>query len=101
MLRPCRSRRQFSTRSKPRRAPLDVLAQQLVAICAAAEQDEEALFALIRRAASYADLQRKDFDAVVDMLAEGIATRRGRVGARLHRDAVGRRLREGRPLSPR
>ena len=27
------------------------------------------------------------------MLAEGIATRRGRVGARLHRDAVGRRLR--------
>ncbi|HZV95774.1 MAG TPA: DEAD/DEAH box helicase [Candidatus Nitrosocosmicus sp.] len=76
-----------------RRAPLDVLAQQLVAICADGEQDEDALFALVRRAASYAELERKDFDAVVDMLAEGTATRRGRVGARLHRDAVGRRLR--------
>jgi len=76
-----------------RRAPLDVLAQQLVAICAEGEQEEDALFALVRRAASYAELDRRDFDAVVDMLAEGVATRRGRVGARLHRDAVGRRLR--------
>ena len=75
-----------------RRAPLDVLAQQLVAICAGEEQEEDALFALCRRAAPYADLTRESFDAVVDMLAEGIATRRGRAGARLHRDAVGRRL---------
>ena len=75
-----------------RRAPLDVLAQQLVAICASEEQEEDALFALCRRAAPYADLTRESFDAVVDMLAEGIATRRGRAGARLHRDAVGRRL---------
>ncbi len=75
-----------------RLAPLDVLAQQLVAICAGAEQGEDALFALCRRAANYGDLPREDFDAVVDMLAEGIATRRGRAGARLHRDAVGRRL---------
>jgi ATP-dependent helicase Lhr and Lhr-like helicase len=75
-----------------RRAPLDVLAQQLVAICACEEGDEDRLFALCRRAAPYADLLREDFDAVVDMLAEGIATRRGRAGARLHRDAVGRRL---------
>jgi ATP-dependent Lhr-like helicase len=75
-----------------RRAPLDVLAQQLVAICACEEWDEDRLFALCRRAAPYGDLLRKDFDAVVDMLAEGIATRRGRAGARLHRDAVGRRL---------
>jgi ATP-dependent Lhr-like helicase len=75
-----------------RRAPLDVLAQQLVAVCATGEQDEDALFALCRRAASYGDLPREAFDAVVDMLAEGIATRRGRAGARLHRDAVGRRL---------
>jgi ATP-dependent helicase Lhr and Lhr-like helicase len=75
-----------------RRAPLDVLAQQLVAICAGEEQDEDRLFALCRRAANYGDLLRKDFDAIVDMLAEGIATRRGRAGARLHRDAVGRRL---------
>ena len=75
-----------------RQAPLDVLAQQLVAACAAEEWDEDGLYALCRRAAPYAELERRDFDAVVDMLAEGIATRRGRAGARLHRDAVGRRL---------
>ncbi|HSB41565.1 MAG TPA: DEAD/DEAH box helicase [Methylomirabilota bacterium] len=75
-----------------RPAPLDVLAQQVVAICACGEQDEDDLFALCRRAAPYATLAREDFDQVVDMLAEGIATQRGRAGARLHRDAVGRRL---------
>ena len=75
-----------------RDAPLDVLAQQVVAICASEEQDEDRLFALCRRAAPYAGLRRHDFDQVVDMLAEGIATRRGRYAARLHRDAVGRKL---------
>jgi len=75
-----------------RAAPLDVLAQQIVAICASEEQDEDRLFALCRRAAPYADLTRHDFDQVVDVLADGIATRRGRAAARLHRDAVGRRL---------
>jgi ATP-dependent Lhr-like helicase len=75
-----------------RQGPLDVLAQQLVAACAAEEWDEDRLYALCRRAAPYVELDRRDFDAVVDMLAEGIATRRGRAGARLHRDAVGRRL---------
>ncbi|MEX2224142.1 MAG: DEAD/DEAH box helicase [Candidatus Rokuibacteriota bacterium] len=75
-----------------RRAPLDVLAQQIVAMCACEEQDEDRLFEACRRAAPYAGLTREDFDQVVDMLAEGIATRRGRHAARLHRDAVGRRL---------
>jgi ATP-dependent Lhr-like helicase len=75
-----------------RAGPLDVLAQQLVAICAGEEQDEDRLFTLCRRAAPYTALVRADFDQVVDMLAEGIATRRGRHAARLHRDAVGRRL---------
>ncbi len=73
-------------------APLDVLSQQIVAACAAQEWDEDELFALCRRAAPYAEMQRADFDAVVDMLSEGIATRRGRAGTRLHRDAVNRRL---------
>ena len=75
-----------------RRAPLDVLAQQIVAACAAEEWEEDRLYALCRGAAPYAELDRADFDAVVDMLAEGIATRRGRAGTRLHRDAVGRTL---------
>ncbi len=75
-----------------RRAPLDVLAQQIVAACAAEEWEEDRLYALCHAAAPYAELDRADFDAVVDMLAEGIATRRGRAGTRLHRDAVGRTL---------
>ncbi|HEX2660900.1 MAG TPA: DEAD/DEAH box helicase, partial [Polyangia bacterium] len=76
-----------------RDAPLDVLAQQIVAACACEEWDEDALFAVCRAAAPYAELTREDFDAVVDMLSEGIATSRARAGALLHRDAVNRKLR--------
>ncbi|HVB34042.1 MAG TPA: DEAD/DEAH box helicase [Patescibacteria group bacterium] len=75
------------------RAPLDVLAQQIVAACAAEEWSEEELFALVRRADPYRELSRADFDEIVEMLSEGIATRRGRHGARLHRDRVNGRLR--------
>ncbi|HLK93708.1 MAG TPA: DEAD/DEAH box helicase [Polyangia bacterium] len=76
-----------------RDAPLDVLGQQIVAAAACDEWDEDALYELCRRAGPYAGLARTDFDAVVDMLAEGIATSRGRSGALLHRDGVNRRLR--------
>src|SRR3989442_35704 len=41
----------------------------------------------------YRDLSRRDFDAVVQMLAEGFTTRRGRRGAYVHYDGVNRRLR--------
>src|SRR5262249_57874935 len=54
----------------PPHAPLDVLAQQLVAACAADAWPEDELFQLVRRAAPYSDLDRADFDAVVDMLAD-------------------------------
>jgi ATP-dependent helicase Lhr and Lhr-like helicase len=111
-------------------APLDILAQQIVAMCAAETDapaptvaalpnaiastavseprpeeavdadipdqtgwNEDALFALIRTAYPYRNLERKDFDAVVEMLSEGIATSRGRRGAHLHRDQVNHRLR--------
>jgi ATP-dependent Lhr-like helicase len=73
--------------------PLDVLAQQLVAEVAGREWDEDGLFALARRAYPYRELTRTEFDAVVHMLSEGFATRRGRRSAYLHRDAVNRRLR--------
>jgi ATP-dependent Lhr-like helicase len=76
-----------------RDAPLDVLAQQIVALGATEPRDEDALYELVRRAAPYASLTREQHDAVVAMLAEGIATGRGRAGALLHRDAVGRKLR--------
>ncbi|MCI0355875.1 MAG: DEAD/DEAH box helicase [Acidobacteria bacterium] len=73
-------------------APLDVLAQQIVAACAAEEWGENELLALTRRAYPYRDLPREDFEAVVAMLSEGIAARRGRYGAYLHRDRVNGRL---------
>jgi len=73
--------------------PLDVLSQQIVAEVAAREYGEDELFELVRGAYPYRNLERKDFDAVVRMLAEGISTRRGRRGTYLHRDAVNRILR--------
>ena len=73
--------------------PLDVLAQQIVAEVAARDYGEDELYALARRAWPYRDLTRVEFDAVVHMLSEGYATRRGRRSAYLHRDAVNRRLR--------
>jgi len=77
-------------------SPLDVLAQQIVAACSAEEWDEEEMFALARRAYPYRNLKRETFDAILEMLAEGIASRRGRYGAYLHRDRVNGKLRERR-----
>ena len=73
--------------------PLDVLAQQIVAEVACADWDEDALYALVRRAYPYRALARTDFDAVVRMLSEGYSTRLGERGAYVHRDAVQRQLR--------
>ncbi len=93
------------------KCPLDVLAQQIVAECAAVANrvpaggiaadaeidvsgwDEEELFALIKRAYPYRDLSREEYNSVLEMLSEGIAARRGRYGAYLHRDRVNKRLR--------
>ena len=71
-----------------REAPLDILAQQLVATCAAESWDVEALWALARRAGPYLKLARREFDQVVDMLGDGISTRRGRSSALLHLDRI-------------
>jgi ATP-dependent Lhr-like helicase len=71
---------------------LDVLAQQIVAACAAEEWREDDLYALIRRAYPYRDLPRADFDAIIEMLSEGIAARRGRYSAYLFRDRVNHRI---------
>jgi ATP-dependent helicase Lhr and Lhr-like helicase len=67
-------------------AALDILAQQIVAACVPETWEEDALFDRMRRAFPYRDLDRKDFDAVVALHANG---RR----ALLHRDGVHRRLR--------
>ena len=121
-------------------APLDVLAQQIVATCASGTNpasvswgtvrgqdgratagedagvtlasgatleigatadtgsssdgwDEDELFALVRRAYPYRALKRESFDSILEMLSEGIAARRGRYGAYVHRDRVNGKLR--------
>ena len=51
------------------RNPLDVLAQQLVATVVSGDRTADELFALVRRAAPYAELSRSVFDATLDMLA--------------------------------
>jgi ATP-dependent helicase Lhr and Lhr-like helicase len=74
-------------------APMDILAQQIVAMCAAEDWREDDLFAAVRRAYPYRDLERAKFDEIVEMLSEGIASVRGRYGSYLHRDAVNHMLR--------
>ncbi len=100
-------------------APLDILAQQIVAACAAAMRgdverhsagqpgaavpthsgeenpgwDEDELFRLVKRAYPYRNLSRQTYEAILEMLSEGIAARRGRYGAYIHRDRINHKLR--------
>ncbi|MGA9811326.1 MAG: DEAD/DEAH box helicase [Terriglobales bacterium] len=117
-------------------APLDILAQQIVATCAAGSGsvvsssaipaavvgahlrgqdalvtagedagatgrasaaddgwDEDELFALVTRAYPYRNLSRETYHSILEMLSEGIASRRGRYGAYIHHDRVNRKLR--------
>src|SRR5450830_217928 len=74
-------------------APLDVMAQQIVAEVASREWTEDALFDLLRGAAPYANLPRERYDAVLHMLTEGYSGRQGVRAAYLHRDAVSGTLR--------
>jgi ATP-dependent Lhr-like helicase len=74
-------------------APLDVMAQQIVAEVACREWSEDALFALLRNASPYAHLERKQYDAVLRMLTDGYTGRQGVRGAYLHRDTVSGTLR--------
>ena len=51
------------------RNPLDVLAQQLVAMAGLDPWNVDELYRLVRRAAPFADLGRRMFDSVLDMLS--------------------------------
>ena len=74
-------------------APLDVLAQQIVAESSCQDYSEDDLFALTHRAWPYRDLKREDFSAVLKMVAEGFDTKRGRRAALVHRDEVNNKVR--------
>ncbi|MGN6106953.1 MAG: DEAD/DEAH box helicase [Kofleriaceae bacterium] len=76
-----------------RDAPLDILAQQIVAACAAEEIAEHELAALIRGAAPYAALSEAQLEQILGMLSEGVSDRRGRTGAHVYRDRISGMLR--------
>ena len=73
-------------------APLDVLAQQVVAASASETWQVDDLFALCRRAHPYRELARREFEEVLRMLADGIATHRGRGQAHLYYDRINHRI---------
>ncbi len=99
----CVSRGELDRLSIPEK-PLDVLAQQIVAAASVPRNgglqsagddgwDEGAFFDLVRSSWPYRNLTREEFDSVVEMLAEGFSTKRGRRSALIHHDAVNHRLR--------
>ena len=55
------------------RNPLDVLAQQIVAMVGLEDWDVQSLFDVVRRAAPYASLTRTVFEGVLDMLSGAIS----------------------------
>jgi ATP-dependent Lhr-like helicase len=73
-------------------APIDVLMQQIVAMCGAEPWPEDALYHVLRRAYPYRDLTREHFDELLDLLHQGIQSSRGRYGAYLLRDGVQKHL---------
>lgn len=74
-----------------RRGGLDVLAQHVLGTACAGPFEPGELYAEVRSAAPYADLQRADFDRVVDFVATGgYALRNYERFARLRPDAQGR-----------
>jgi len=74
------------------KAPIDILAQQIIAAVAAEEWDEDELYNLFRRAWPYRNLSREDYEAALELTTNGADPKSGR-GAHLHRDRIGRRLR--------
>ncbi|MGO8958844.1 MAG: ATP-dependent DNA helicase, partial [Streptosporangiaceae bacterium] len=74
-------------------SPLDILAQQMVAECAAAEWVADDLLSLVRSAAPFSSVSAEDFAEVAELVSEGIRTGRGRRAAYLHRDQVSGELR--------
>ncbi len=73
--------------------PLDILAQQIVAELGALEDSAEAIaldsiWQWVMRSWVYRNLTRMEFDGILQMLADGYTTRRGRGGALVHLDRI-------------
>lgn len=76
-----------------RDGPLDVLAQQIVAMVAAEELTESELTALVRGAAQYGQLSDQQLEQVLHLVSEGASERRSGIAAHVHRDRVNGKLR--------
>ncbi len=72
--------------------PLDIMAQQIVAEVANQEYHLDDLYQMITRAYPYRDLEREEFDEIIDMLSNGFALRQGRRSAYLFQDAVNEKV---------
>ncbi len=86
-------RRGALDRLHPPDAPLDILAQQIVAETGAEEWRPDDLHQLLTTAAPYSLVSRETFDEVVKMTSDGILTGRGRRAAWVHHDEVNGELR--------
>lgn len=85
---------------EPPTAPLDILAQQMVAeVAARGEDSPDDLFAWMTHASPFRDLSRQDFDEVLDLTSRGIVTGHGPRGAHLHFDPVNQKVRPRRGAS--
>jgi ATP-dependent Lhr-like helicase len=85
---------------EPPVAPLDILAQQIVAeVAARGEDTPDELYALVRGAAPYRDLSRESFDEILEMTSRGIVTGHGPRGAHLHLDEINNKVRPRRGAS--
>lgn len=73
-------------------APLDILAQQIVASCATNDWAEDDLFNLVKHAYPYQSLTREQFDDILDMLTEGFSGRTINRGSYLLRDRVNKQI---------
>ncbi|HEV7280319.1 MAG TPA: DEAD/DEAH box helicase [Pirellulaceae bacterium] len=71
--------------------PIDILAQQIVAMTASEDWDEDALYGVVRRAAPFRDLDRATFDKTMEMLEAGI-TRSNKQTSYVYRDRIGGRV---------
>ena len=78
---------------EPPVAPLDILAQQVIAEAAAEEWRVDDLYELVTRAHPYRSLTRPAFDEVVTLVSDGIETGRGTRAAYVHHDRVNGELR--------
>ena len=68
-------------------APLDILAQQIVAAVSVEELDESELFDRFRNTYPYRNLERSDYDAILKLLSEGVKPG-VKCGVYLHRDRI-------------